>query len=359
MKILHLPTSVGGNAYGLSRGERALGHRSDVLVTENTYLNYPADYLLFSTPAKNRLHGWMRHAQRLQTFLAVRKAYDIFHFNYGESLLHFRRLGLPLVELPYYPRGTKCIFTFNGCDARLQYPSMARNPFSPCHDPGCCNGYCLSGKEDSFRQKLIARVDQYAHAIFALNPDLLYFLPERARFLPYTMAGWNDIQTLPLRGDSSRIRIAHAPTNRIVKGSAVVFAAMDALQKEYGDRVEFVLIEGVSNKEALRLYASADLVVDQLRVGWYGGLAVECMKMGRPVAVYIRDEDLVYIPPAMAEQLKEAVINVTETSLLDSLRCVVENPHILKTIAEAGKEYACTWHDPVAVARSTLAAYAS
>jgi hypothetical protein len=357
MKILHLPTSVGGNAYGLSRGERALGHSSEVLVAQGSCFNYPADHLLFSSPPKHRLLGWLRHTKLLKTFLAVRKAYDVFHFNFGQSLLHSRLMGLPLFELPYYPRGAKLIMSFNGCDARQKYPSMERNPFSPCHDQECYDGYCVSGMADSFRQKLIARADQYAHAIFALNPDLLHFLPERARFLPYAIAGWNEIQTQPWKGGGSRIRIAHAPTNRAAKGSAAVFAAMVALQKEYGDRVEFMLIEGVSNKEALRLYASADLVIDQLRIGWYGGLAVEAMKMGRPVAVYIREEDLACIPPAMARQLGEAVINVTEASLLESLRTIVENPHILKNIAEAGTEYVLSWHDPVAVARVAIDTY--
>ena len=31
------------------------------------------------------------------------------------------------------------------------------------------------------------------------------------------------------------------------------------------------------------MYAQADLVVDQVLIGWYGALAVETMAMGKPV----------------------------------------------------------------------------
>ena len=39
MRVLHLPTSVGGNAWGLSQAEKTLGIYSQVLVEENNWLN--------------------------------------------------------------------------------------------------------------------------------------------------------------------------------------------------------------------------------------------------------------------------------------------------------------------------------
>ena len=357
MRILHLPTSVGGNAYGLSRGERAMGHTSEVLVTEENFFNYPADHVLFSRPSSCRMQSWLRRARLFKTFLSIRNAYDVFHFNFGQSLLHFERLGLPFLELPFYSGKAKIIVTYNGCDARQKFKTIEMNPYAPCHDPNCYGGVCNSGKKDMGRWKAIARMNKYAHMIFALNPDLLHVLPGRARFLPYTVAAWNDIASLPIQQMRSPLRIAHAPTNRVAKGSDAVFSAIEQLQREYGQHIEFVLIEGVSYKEALALYASADLVIDQLRIGWYGGLAVEAMKMGRPVVVYIREEDLHFIPRPMAEQLRDAVFNATETTLLNTLRGIVENPHVLHEKANAGLAYVHQWHDPVKVAAISLEAY--
>ena len=46
MRVLHLPMSVGGNAWGLSQAEKTLGIYSQVLVEENNWLNYESDICL-------------------------------------------------------------------------------------------------------------------------------------------------------------------------------------------------------------------------------------------------------------------------------------------------------------------------
>lgn len=74
--------------------------------------------------------------------------------------------------------------------------------------------------------------------------------------------------------------------------------------------VEMILVENMPNKEALEFYKQGDLVIDQVLAGWYGGFAVEAMKMGKPVGVYIREEDLQFIPEEMAKDLRETVINI-------------------------------------------------
>jgi hypothetical protein len=67
--------------------------------------------------------------------------------------------------------------------------------------------------------------------------------------------------------------IVHAPTHRAVKGTDVLLDAVAQLRAE-GLRFELVLVEGVTRTEARRIYEEADLCVDQLFAGWYGGLAV-------------------------------------------------------------------------------------
>ncbi len=52
--------------------------------------------------------------------------------------------------------------------------------------------------------------------------------------------------------------------------------------------IRFEIIENKPNKEAIEIYKKADIVIDQVLVGWYGAFAVEVMKMGKPVAVFIR-----------------------------------------------------------------------
>ena len=45
-----------------------------------------------------------------------------------------------------------------------------------------------------------------------------------------------------------------------------------------------------------RRYRDADIVVDQLLAGWYGGFAVEAMALGKPVIAYLRESDLHHVP---------------------------------------------------------------
>ena len=69
--------------------------------------------------------------ERIETFLKVRNKYDVFHFNYGSTLVDFMNYGVHFWDLPFY-KGKK-IITYNGCDARQKYPTMNRVDFSACH----------------------------------------------------------------------------------------------------------------------------------------------------------------------------------------------------------------------------------
>jgi hypothetical protein len=59
----------------------------------------------------------------------------------------------------------------------------------------------------------------------------------------------------------------------------------------------------MSNEAARRIYEKADLLVDQLLAGWYGGVAVEFMALGKPVVCYLRESDLRFLPEAMRRQI--------------------------------------------------------
>jgi hypothetical protein len=117
-----------------------------------------------------------------------------------------------------------------------------------------------------------------------------------------------------------------------------------------------VLVEGVSHAEARRLYERADLLVDQLLVGWYGALAVELMALGRPVACYIRREDLDVLPPPMAEELP--VLDVEPASLVATLRqLLTARRSELPELGRRGRAYVERWHDPRAIAAGMADAY--
>jgi len=353
MKVLHLPSSVGGQSWGLAQGERRLGLDSKVLTTSDNYLNYPYDISLHWE--KKGSIGIVLDS--IRAFLKYRNKFDVFHFNYGSTLIDFRKYGVYHWDLPFYPKGKKIIFTYNGCDARQKYKTIAKDKIAACNEQDCNNGICNSGRMDKKRVKSIRIVSQYVHHIFALNPDLLYFLPQGlSSFLPYAVASWYGIQAVPYK-IGRNFKIAHSPTNRAVKGSHYIIQALENLKKSHP--IEIILIEGMPNKEALEICKQADLVIDQVLVGWYGGFAVEAMRMGKPVGVFVREEDLRLIPEKMAKDLKNAVINLNPFDIEKVLEVFLENPQMLYAKSEAALEYAHKWHDPTYVAGMTKAVYES
>lgn len=358
MKVLHLPTSIGGMSWGLAQGERALGLLSDVLVLYDNFHQYPADRIIFKEPPKYITGKAFDLFTRIKEVLKIRNKYDVFHFNCGTTLIDLWSYGLPLIDLPLYKGRGKIVVTYNGCDARQKYPAMKRNQFSPCHDDRCFDGICNDGKRDAIKKNKIEKFDKYADIIFAVNPDLLHFLPEKASFLPYAISRWDEIETLPYRTTGKEFKVVHSPTNRVSKGTGVIIEALNNLKRKYGN-IEIILVENMANKKALEIYEKADLVIDQVQIGWYGGFAVEAMKMGKPVAVFIKEDDLRFIPKNMAEDLKEAVININPSNMEDVLNIYLQNPAMLVRKSLAGIEYVRKWHDPKYVASLTKERYES
>lgn len=353
LRILHLPSDVGGNAWGLAQGERALGADSKVLVARTGWTRYPSDISL-NLQVDGSSSGKL--FKLAKTFLEIRDNYDVFHFNFGSSLIHAPGKHLNLTDLPFYPDRARIFVTYNGCDARQKDLTVQSREIAACHNRECYGGICNSGKLDQQRRAGIEKMARYARHMWALNPDLLNFLPpEKSSFLPYSVVAPGFAVLPPKTG--GLLRIVHAPTERVTKGTDHLLAALQRLARTRGECFELVLVEGLPHEEAMKIVRTADLVVDQLLIGWYGGLAVEAMQMGKPVIARIAAEDRWRLPPAMSEDLDDAILHADPDSVYDVLLWCVEHRLELTRRAEAAHAYAKRWHDPKVVASITLQAY--
>jgi glycosyltransferase involved in cell wall biosynthesis len=356
-RVLHLPAAVGGMPWALAQGERSLGLESQVLYKSSDWLGYPYDACL---GLENVRHRMLRYKTVISAFISIRRKFDVFHFNYGQTLITSERLRFPHMDLPFYPKSAKLFVTYNGCDARQKLPTLERTSISACQDPSCYGGICNSGEKDRIRRKGIEKMARYVRHIWAVNPDLLYFLPkDKSSFLPYAVIGEEKNVGKP-GFENRRLRIVHAPTNRGAKGSELIIATMRDLEKTKGGKFEFQLVENVPHAEAMRILSEADVLIDQILIGWYGGIAVELMSMGKPVICRIAEEDLRFIPRQMAREVKEAFIQAGPEELREViLQCVEGDRSFLKRKSEAALNYASTWHDPKYVAGITKEAYES
>ena len=113
--------------------------------------------------------------------------------------------------------------------------------------------------------------------------------------------------------------------------------AVEELRRE-GYEVDLMLVENLPHHKALEVYARADIVVDQLLTGWYGVFAVECMALGKPVCVYIKDDLTNYIDGS-------TLINANPTNIKQRLIELIEDPSLRKEVSQNGRQYVERVHD--------------
>jgi glycosyltransferase involved in cell wall biosynthesis len=131
--------------------------------------------------------------------------------------------------------------------------------------------------------------------------------------------------------ENERVRIVHAPSNRTKKGTDAVIAACAELP------VELDLVEGVKHDEARRRYAQADIVVDQLVVGWYGLFAIESMATARPVVTFLHEDAVEQTERAYG--VKVPIVNATKDTLVEKLRPLVESAQLRRELGERSRAY--------------------
>jgi len=355
----------------LARAERALGLASHTVSIERPPYGYAVDEVLWH--GDESLLG--REAKRWRLLWRALRQFDVVHFNFGRAILPCAATPTRLpgyvgdgfagaaalayaravcqTDLWLLKRAGKAIFvTYQGDDARQGDYCRAHFPIHYVHNVS--PEYYPLGT-DALKRRRIAAFDRYADGIYALNPDLMHVLPDRAQFLPYSNIDLDAWQPVASFNSSARRIVLHAPTHREVKGTPYVVEAMTRLIAE-GVPAELVMIEGQAHREARAAYERADVIVDQLLAGWYGGLAVEAMALGKPVVAYLRQKDLVFIPEAMRREIP--VVHAEPSTIYQTLKDLLSRPAPeLAALGARGRRYVEHWHSPSAVARRVKADY--
>lgn len=366
IKVLHAPASVGGNAHNLSVALNTLGVESQSLNFIQNYFQYPADIIVW-----NNQDGFMaREIKRIKVIYYELMGFDVIHFNFGTTMstpnayppLNELSLGLKmflmkllracytnvlqLLELYCLKIMKKPVFiTYQGDDARQGDYCLKHFEISIATQ---VDSNYYNSVSDAFKRRSINRLAKYANQIYSLNPDLLHVLPLSAKFIPYSHIFLDDWLPIYNQLQNRPLRILHAPSHRKAKGTEFLLDALDKLKIE-GFDFELLLVEGLSNSEARNIYEKADILVDQLFAGWYGGLAVELMALGKPAVAYIREDDLKFVPDAMKVELP--IIRATPYNIYDVLKEIIEMPRLeLVKVAKKSRAFVERWHDPIKIA---------
>lgn len=135
------------------------------------------------------------------------------------------------------------------------------------------------------------------------------------------------------------IRILHAPNHMSIKGTEFLEKAIRRLKNE-NYPIEYVRIQSRPNNEIIQAIKDADIVVDQLVMGWYAMFAMEAMACGKPCICYIRDdlEDL-FVKVGCLEKGEIPLVSASTDSIYEVLKGLLDKPEDLELIGEKSREY--------------------
>jgi hypothetical protein len=332
MRILHAPENICGIAGILAREQTHLGHIACSYTVSQNDFKFSADFIM-KNPQSTR--------ERLSNAVHFAVKFDIFQFYFGASLL-----GYGLQDVPWLVHmGKKIFFYFHGCDIRDEKRIIMQYPASSC-------AYCFPKLCNANRQYAKKIAEKYGRVNFVSTPDLLESV-DRSILLPQVIDFdlINQILDEPRHPrNPAKLIVAHAPTNRAIKGSNFIIDAINHLKKK-GLDIDLLLLENLSHDNLLRNLKTADIAIDQLLVGAYGVFAAEAMAMGIPTIVNILDDLWDKYPS------RPPVIHANPGTIERTLEQIYNNRQDLEKYRFTGQTYAYRVHHPVRVAIQCLEYY--
>lgn len=335
MRVLHGITGAAGQPWSISRAQRALGVDAHCIRLGDNRFEYGADQILHATDTKSML----------DVIGELAPQFDVFHF-YFRSFLFDSTYSFPsgwdilLLKM----LGKRVVVNFRGSEVRLHSAFKARNPY---HYVDENPNNLITKFPESAQQRMIDFALGVADKVIVPDPELQSYVPGSA-VIPRSI----DLQTWPNVGISNSMEplIVHAPSRPIVKGTSALLKAVERLKRS-GLRFRFELIENLSNTQAREMYKRADIVVDQLRIGWYGVLAVEAMALGKPVVTFVRHD----LEDQLPQKLPFAIAN--PDTIQNVLSRLIQDRTERQRLAADAREYCCRTHDSKTVARQFIDIY--
>jgi glycosyltransferase involved in cell wall biosynthesis len=306
LRVVHCPVNTAGVPWTNVQALRNRGVDAQLVVFERGVLHPEADVSLDR-------HGSLARRQATQWRALARLApkTDVFHFYFGLTLVP-RSLQFPILGV----LRKKSVMHYLGSDIRGRTPA-----------------------ELAYGKK--------ANAEIVGSYDAIRWVPE-AHVIPPGI----DLSRIVPAPPSGRARpvIVHAPSSRSKKGTEQVIGACAGLD------ADLEIIEGLHHDEAFARYRSADIVVDQLKAGWYGLFAIECMALGKPVVTFLHDEAVRRTEEAFG--IEVPVVSASADTLRERLRPLVADAGLRQRIGAASRRYVERVHDVELIADRLLDVYA-
>jgi len=334
MKILHLPVEIAGQLAITAQAQKALGYGAFSMSSPHPF-GYPS---IIDMVLPNRDYRWLKAVDRVGAFLRAAEAFDVFHYYFARSLLPW------MLDARYEKwRGKRIVTEFFGSDVRLPETEARRNPYyvNSYHESEAANRKKLQAWAELTDGEVI--FPDHSFNLF-LEPyfDKIHVVGQRIDCSRYAPC-YPDSET-------KRVRVMHAPSQQAFKGTARIERAVEIL-KQKGLEFDYVRVSGMAHAEAMELYKTADLVIDQLCGGAHGVFACEAMALGKPVVCYILPELVAGFPEGFP------IINANPDTIESVLEEWILSPTRLHEVGKQSRAYAEHVHDVRKIARDLIRIY--
>lgn len=133
--------------------------------------------------------------------------------------------------------------------------------------------------------------------------------------------------------------IVHAPNHMNFKGSSFIEQAISRLREE-GYQIDYCLLHNKTNAEVLETLKHADIIIDQIILGWHGIFALEGMAFGKPVITHIRpDLQNTYEELGCLEKNELPLVDATPNTIYEVLKDLMDHPQKLEEIGKRARVY--------------------
>lgn len=344
IKIFHGFSGAANQPSTISQAEKKLGYKSDFgCFSVGNAMDYDRDFELLNCNVQYNIPFYINK---------LSKKYNVFHY-YFRTFYQMPDFRFPsgIDALALKADRKTLIMTFQGSEVRYHSQFKRDCPFNYVDENP-------SNIISNFPEKRQREFINYCRSIFdslvVLDPEMQTYIPDSIiinRAVDTEKFDFIGLATDEEQWKEEGPHIVHIPSRTTVKGSHFLEEALNKLEND-GVKFRYTFATGLSHAELKELYDSADIIVDQLRIGWYGVASVEAMSLGKAVVCYIR-EDLKH----HVSELDRIMVNANPNTIYEELIEIIKDRKRAEKLGEMARKFVLKNHDSEVIAKQYIQLY--
>lgn len=200
---------------------------------------------------------------------------------------------------------------------------------------GFQNPYYLTEKYNNEKMTIAKDADNYSDIIFSFPLSQISYLKSAQNTYTYMYDRNMFFKNEQKFENIKKIKILHAPSNPLVKGTPLIRAAIKKLEIEKYN-IEYVELQNMPNEVVLSHLKSSHIVLNQFYAFALGLFGVEAM--ANHCAVLMSADPGIEI--SLPQDSKDAWMITKYWEIYDNLKYLLDNPDEIKYYADNGYDFA-------------------